>query len=47
LLHGPELPTPKPEERKAPGSASATGGLLDLMDVEEDDEEDSADDDED
>ena len=42
-----ELPTPKPEERKAPGSASATGGLLELMGVEEDDEEDGADDNED
>jgi hypothetical protein len=39
-----ELPSPKPEERKAPGSVSAAGGLLEMMGVEEDemvdDEED-------
>lgn len=30
-----ELPTPTPEERKAPGSASAAGGLLAMMDFDE------------
>lgn len=35
-----ELPTPKPEERKAPGSVSTAGGLLGLMGMEE--EEDTA-----
>ena len=30
-----ELPTPKPEERKAPGSKSAAGNLLEMMDVED------------
>jgi len=39
-----ELPTPKPEKRKAPGSVSTTGALLELMGVEGDD---STDDDED
>ncbi len=38
-----ELPTPKPEERKAPGTVSATGGLLEMMGVKDgeagDDEE--------
>ena len=42
-----ELPTPKPEERKAPGSVGATGALLELMGVEEDDNGDDTDDDED
>ena len=37
-----ELPTPTPEERKAPGSASATGVLLELMGVEENDDDDGA-----
>lgn len=31
-----ELPTPKPEERKAPGSISAAGGLLEMMGIEDD-----------
>jgi Type ISP C-terminal specificity domain len=36
---GAELPTPKPEERKAPGSSvSATGGLLDLMGIQDHDD---------
>ena len=38
-----ELPVPKPEERKAPGSVSATGALLALMGIE-DDEDGGADD---
>jgi hypothetical protein len=38
-----ELPMPKPEERKAPGTVNAAGGLLELMGVEDDD--DSEDDD--
>ena len=42
-----ELPMPKPEERKAPGSVSATGALLDLMGIEEDDGDDGTDDDQD
>ena len=41
-----ELPTPKPEERKAPGSVDAKGALLDLMGVEDDDSDDGTDDDE-
>jgi hypothetical protein len=41
-----ELPTPKPEERKAPGSVGAKGALLDLMGVEDDDSDDGTDDDE-
>ncbi len=32
-----ELPTPKPEERRAPGSVSVTGGLLGLMGFDEED----------
>jgi predicted helicase len=32
-----ELPTPQPEERKAPGSVSATGTLLGLMGIDEED----------
>lgn len=40
-----ELPTPKPEERKAPGSVSAAGGLLGLMGVEEDEDTTAEDDD--
>lgn len=39
-----ELPTPKPEERKAPGTTGAAGGLLELMGVED---EEGVDDDED
>ncbi|MCJ8519079.1 hypothetical protein ABID21_002212 [Pseudorhizobium tarimense] len=40
-----ELPTPKPEERKAPGTVSAVGGLLELMGIEqEDDGDDDGDD---
>lgn len=39
-----ELPTPKPEERKAPGTASVAGGLLELMGVEEGEDYDEADD---
>ena len=42
-----ELPTPKPEERKAPGSVSATGALLELMGIDEDDGDDGTDDEED
>ncbi len=42
-----ELPTPKPEERKAPGSVSATGALLELMGIEEDDGDVGTDDDDD
>ena len=38
-----ELPTPKPEERKAPGTVSAAGDLLIAMEVE--DEDDPADED--
>ncbi len=38
-----ELPTPKPEERKAPGSTSAAGGLLGMMDSEEDEASDGED----
>jgi hypothetical protein len=41
-----ELPPPKPEERKAPGSVDAKGALLDLMGVEDDDSDDGTDDDE-
>lgn len=33
-----ELPTPKPEERKAPGSVSTAGGLLGLMGIQVDEE---------
>ena len=40
-----DLPTPTPEERKAPGTSSAAGGLLGLMGVE-DDEVDGDEDDE-
>ncbi len=32
-----ELPTPKPQERKAPGTVSPAGGLLEMMGVEDDD----------
>ncbi len=32
-----ELPTPKPEERRAPGTVSDAGGLLSIMDVEDED----------
>lgn len=42
-----ELPTPKPAERKAPGSVSATGALLELMGIEEDDGDVGTDDDDD
>ncbi|WP_141506748.1 type ISP restriction/modification enzyme [Rhizobium phaseoli] len=35
-----ELPTPRPEERVAPGTASAAGGLLELMGIEDDDASD-------
>ena len=42
-----ELPTPKPEERKAPKSVSATGALLALMGVDEEDDDVATEDDED
>jgi hypothetical protein len=42
-----ELPTPKLAERKAPGSISAAGALLELMGVEEDDCEAGTDDEDD
>lgn len=38
-----ELPMPKPEERKAPGTVNAAGGLLELMGVEDDDDSDDDD----
>jgi hypothetical protein len=41
-----ELPTPKPEERKAPGSVSKAGGLLGLMMIGEEDNYVEAEDDE-
>ena len=34
-----ELPQPKAEERKPPGTASASGGLLEMMGVEDDEGE--------
>jgi hypothetical protein len=34
-----ELPTPSPEERKAPGAAGAAGGLLALLEGDEAPEE--------
>jgi hypothetical protein len=40
-----ELPTPKPEERKAPGSVSTAGELLGLMGVEDDEDAATEDDD--
>jgi hypothetical protein len=42
-----ELPTPKPEERKAPGSVNAAGALLDLLGTDEDDDAAAAEDDDD
>ena len=42
-----ELPTPKPEERKAPGSASAAGALLGLMGIDEEDDDVATEDDDD
>ena len=42
-----ELPTPKPEERKAPGSASAAGALLVLMGIDEEDDYVATEDDDD
>jgi hypothetical protein len=39
----PELPQPKPEERRAPGTANAAGGLLEIMGVEDDEVADSDD----
>jgi hypothetical protein len=41
----PELPTPKPEERKAPGTVSDAGGLLTIMGVEDEDDPTDEDDD--
>ncbi|SCB30428.1 N-6 DNA Methylase [Bradyrhizobium yuanmingense] len=35
-----ELPTPKPEERSAPGTIKAAGGLFDLMGIEDDELDD-------
>ena len=40
----PELPQPKPEERKAPGTVGTAGGLLDMMLDYEDDKESNDDD---
>ncbi len=34
-----EIPTPKPEERKAPGSVSSAGALLGLMGTDEEDDD--------
>jgi hypothetical protein len=42
-----ELPTPKPEERKPPGTSSAAGELLGLMDVDEEGGDVSPEDDDD
>ena len=42
-----ELPTPKPEERKAPGSVNAAGALLELMDIDEEDGDPATEDDDD
>ncbi len=42
-----ELPTPTPEERKAPGSVSAAGGLLGLMGIDEEDDDIATKDDDD
>ncbi len=42
-----ELPTPKPEEREAPGSVSAEGALLGLMGIDEEDGDFDAEDDDD
>ncbi|MGB8841863.1 MAG: type ISP restriction/modification enzyme [Aliidongia sp.] len=42
-----ELPTPKPEERKAPGSVSAAGALLGLMGIDQEDSDVAADGDDD
>ena len=42
-----ELPTPKPEERKAPGSVSAGTALLGLMGINEEDDDVAAEDDDD
>ena len=39
-----ELPAPKPEERKAPGSAGTAGALLELMGIEDDEGDDNSDD---
>lgn len=38
-----DLPTPTPEERKAPGATKSAGGLLEIMGVEDDDSEDNED----
>lgn len=35
-----ELPSPKPEERKAPGTLNAAGGLLEMMGLEDEEAED-------
>lgn len=40
-----ELPTPKPEERRAPGTVSDAGGLLIIMGVEDEDDPTNEDDD--
>ena len=32
-----ELPTPKPDERKAPGTIKAAGGLFEIMGIDDDD----------
>jgi hypothetical protein len=40
-----ELPTPKPEERKAPRSVSAGGALLALMGIDEEEDDGASEDD--
>jgi hypothetical protein len=42
-----ELPTPQPEERKAPGSVGAAGALLALMGIDEEDDDVATEDDDD
>lgn len=40
-----QLPTPKPEERNAPGTVNAAGGLLEMMGINDDDDDDIKEDD--
>ena len=42
-LTAAQLPSPKPEERKAPGTIRTAGGLLEIMGIEDDDTSDDED----